>query len=195
MRVKEGNKEKDIIEAAISIFAKDGYRNAKISKISDAAKVATGSVYIYFENKEDILQKIFEDLWSKLYHELSSLSLNKNLSPSEKIDSMIDLVFDVFTENPDLATVFVNEQSHLQRSETIRFQKFYDNFLDLGESAIVQGIAKNFFSNAFDIKVFRIFILGVLRSLLSIWANNPKELPLNKIRQSVKYLIKNGIQK
>ena len=46
MRVKEGNKEKDIIEAAISIFAKDGYRNAKISKISDAAKVATGSVYI-----------------------------------------------------------------------------------------------------------------------------------------------------
>jgi TetR/AcrR family fatty acid metabolism transcriptional regulator len=195
MRVKEGNKEKDILEAAIKIFAKDGYHNSKISRIADEAKVAIGSVYIYFKNKEDILQKIFEDLWLRLYQELNTLSLNRNLSPAEKIDSMIDLVFDVFTENPDLAIVFVNEQNHLQRSEVIRFQTFYDKFLDLGESAIKQGISDNLFSDTFDIKVFRIFILGALRSLLSIWANNPKELPLNKIRQSVKYLIKNGIQK
>lgn len=195
MRVKEGNKEKDILEASIKIFAKDGYHNAKISKIADEAGVATGSVYVYFKSKEDILQKIFEDLWKKLYDELNTLITNKNLLPSEKIDSMIDLVFDVFTENTDLAIVFVNEQNYLQRSEEIRFQNFYEKFLDLGESAIRQGIEEGYFSDLFDIKVFRIFILGALRSLLNIWANNPKELPLNKIRQSVKYLIKNGITK
>ncbi|GAB4147633.1 MAG: fatty acid metabolism transcriptional regulator FadR [Ignavibacteriales bacterium] len=195
MRVKEGNKEKDILEAAIKIFAEDGYHNAKISKIADTARVATGSVYVYFKNKEDILQKIFEDLWEKLFNELNSLSTNKNLSPIEKIDSMIDLVFDVFTENSNLAIVFVNEQNNLQRAEEIRFQNFYEKFLDLGEAAINQGITDGVFSDTFDIKVFRIFILGALRSLLQIWAHNPKELPLNKIRQSVKYLIKNGIQK
>lgn len=195
MRVKEGNKEKDILTAAISIFAKDGYHNAKISKIADEAKVATGSVYLYFQNKEDILQKIFEDLWSRLYTELKSHLSNKNLSPAEQIDAMIDLVFDVFTENPDLALVFVNEQNHLQRAEAIRFQNFYEKFLDLGETAIIDGIGKNNFSDNFDIKVFRIFILGAIRSLLHTWANNPKSLALNKIRQSVKFLIKNGIQK
>lgn len=195
MRVKEGNKEKDILDAAISIFAKEGFHKAKISRIADEAKVATGSVYIYFKNKEDILQKIFEDLWQKLYFELNSLVSNKNLSPAEQIDSMIDLVFDVFTENPDLAIVFVNDQNTLQRTESVRFQSYYDKFLDLGESAIKSGIQAGIFSESFDIKVFRIFILGALRSLLQIWAHDPKILPLNKIRQSVKYLIRNGIHR
>lgn len=193
MRVKEGKKEQDILNAAIKRFAKEGFHKAKISKIADEAKVATGSVYIYFQNKEDILQKIFEDLWGRLFDELKTLMLNKNLSPSEQIDAMIDLFFDVFTENTDLAIVFVNEQQTLQHTEAIRFQYFYEKFLDLGETAIKNGIQSGIFSNNFDIKVFRIFILGAIRSLIQIWAQNPANMPLNKIRQSVKFLIKNGI--
>jgi len=80
MRVKEGNKERDIIVAAVKIFASMGYHNAKISKIAETAGVATGSVYVYFKNKEDVLLKIFSDLWNKMYDELD-----------EKIPSLIPL--------------------------------------------------------------------------------------------------------
>ena len=195
MRTKEGNKEKDILEAAIKVFDTNGYHKAKISKIAEVANVATGSVYVYFKNKESILLKIFEELWEKLYDELKIVSETQNLSPLERIDAMIDLVFDVFTENPSLATVFVNEQNHLLRANQYSFTTFYDKFLDLGVDVIKEGIRKGIFSSGIDLDVFRYYLLGGIRNTLQHWANDPKSLPLNKIRHNIKLLLRHGIQK
>lgn len=195
MRTKEGNKEKDILEAAVKVFASEGYHRAKISKISEVANVATGSVYVYFQNKESILLKIFDTLWEKLYNEFRIISESKSYSPLEKIESMIDLVFDVFTENPSLAIVFVNEQHHLiQRNETV-FTNYYDKFLDVGEEVFRQGITQKAFSDSVDVKIFRFYLLGAMRNLLNQWAQNPKAFPLNKIRQNIKFLTKHGIKR
>lgn len=195
MRVKEGNKEKDILEAAIKVFAEVGYHKAKISKIAEIAGVATGSVYVYFEDKEDILLQIFSQIWTKLYDELLAVKTNSNLSPTDKFDAMIDLVFDVYTENPPLAMVFVNEQSHLQRSAQERFTTFYEKFMNVGEEIISEGIAKGVFSDSLDVGILRYYIFGAIRNLIQHWASDPKTFPLNKIRQTVRYLTKNGIKK
>jgi len=195
MRVKEGNKEKDILEAAVKVFSRQGYHKAKISKIAEVAGVATGSVYVYFENKEDVLLIIFDRLWEKLYNEFKSLSERPNLTPLELIDSMIDLVFDTFTENPALADIFVNEQNHLQRSNKVKFTNYYEKFVDLGEEIIAHGIQNKYINNGIDVRIFRYYILGALRNLLHSWSHDPKNFPLNKIRQNVKYLTRYGIQK
>lgn len=195
MRVKEGNKEKDILEAAIKVFAEVGYHKAKISKIAEIAGVATGSVYVYFEDKEDILLQIFSQIWAKLYDELLAVKNNANLSPTDKFDAMIDLVFDVYTENPPLAMVFVNEQSHLQRSAQERFTTFYEKFMNVGEEIISEGIEKGVFSDSLDVGILRYYIFGAIRNLIQHWASDPKKFPLNKIRQTVRYLTKNGIKR
>ena len=195
MRVKEGNKEKDIIEAAIKVFAEYGYHVAKISKIAEIANVATGSVYVYFKNKEDILLKIFANLWAELYKEFQLLSLNNSLSQTEKLDGMIDLIFDLFTANQSLAIVFVNEQNHLQKSNKEEFTNYYDKFLDVGETVINAGISDKSFTPNIDIKIFKQFIFGAVRHLVLCWANEPQNFPINKIRQNVKSLIKYGITK
>jgi len=57
MRTKEGNKEQAIVTAAINVFASVGYFDAKIHRIADNADIATGTVYLYFSNKEKILLK------------------------------------------------------------------------------------------------------------------------------------------
>lgn len=80
MRRKEGNKEQDIITAAIEVFAEDGYHEAKISKIAELANVATGSVYLYFESKEDLLVKIFSNLWIKLISLVNTINQRDDLS-------------------------------------------------------------------------------------------------------------------
>jgi TetR/AcrR family fatty acid metabolism transcriptional regulator len=195
MRLKEGNKEKDILEAAVKVFAEVGFHKAKISTIAENAGVATGSVYLYLKNKDDLLNTIFRGLWEKLYEELKTISDNISLSPSEKIDAMLDLVFDIFTENPSLALVFVNEQHNLMRNNQESFINYYENFLDEGENLIKEGIEKNVFSGNLDVKIFRHFILGAIRNMLHQWAISPKDFPLNKIRQNVKYLTRHGITK
>lgn len=195
MRVKEGNKEKDILEAAIEVFAKHGYHMAKISKIAEVANVATGSVYVYFKNKEDILLKVFADLWSKLHKEFKLLEANSSLSAIEKLDGMVDLIFDVLTANQSLALVVVNEQNHLQKSNKNEFTDFYAKFLDVGETIINNGISNNSFTANVDVKIFKQFVFGAIRHLVHCWANEPEKFPINKIRQNVKLLIKYGIKK
>lgn len=193
MRVKEGNKEKDILEAAIRIFAENGFHQSKISQITDAANVATGSVYLYFKNKQEILEKIFEILWNELLSDFESLATNSKLTPIEKLDGMIDLLFDKFIENPSLAIVFVNEQNYLLQQGENKFSDYYTSFLDKGIDIVKSGIEQKTLWSEVDLTFFKYFILGAVRNLLHLWAHNPEKYSLNKIRHNVKYLMKHGI--
>lgn len=182
------------MEAAVTVFAEYGYHNAKISKIAEVANVATGSVYVYYKNKEAILLKIFEEIWRPLYTELVKIANHDSLSPAEKLDYLIDLVFDSFIENPAKALVFVNEQNHLIQRQPKSFTNYYDLFMSEGEKIISSGIANGSFREI-DLNIFKIFIIGGLRNLLHNWAQNPRSLELNQIRQNVKFFCKHGIMK
>ena len=162
MRVKEGNKWEDINKAAIKIFAEFGYHNAKISKISELAGVSTGSVYLYYKNKEDLLHSIFNNLWKKMYENSLYLRNNIQISPAEKLDKMIDLIFEIFTENPDLAIVIIDEQSTYLTLNKGNNPKNYDKFFDTASEIISEGINKNIFTSKIDIYLLRYIIIGSL---------------------------------
>lgn len=193
MRVKEGNKEKDILEAAIKIFAKMGFHQAKISKIAETAGIATGSVYLYFKNKDAILLKIFEQLWQKIYLETESLAKRSDINAVEKFENLLDIIFDLFVQNPHLAVVISSEEHYLLRGKRSNFNEFYDKFLDIGEEIINEGIKNKLINPNLDIKIFRNFAFGGLRHLLHLWARNPNDYPLINMRQNVKFILKNGI--
>src|SRR4051812_4844320 len=54
-------KRKRILKAAIRVFGRRGFHEARIAEIAAAAKVAEGTVYLYFKNKEDLLGVIFDE--------------------------------------------------------------------------------------------------------------------------------------
>jgi len=193
MRKKEGNKETAIIEAAVKVFAENGYHQSKISKIAEVAGVATGSVYLYYKSKEDIVLKIFDQLWLKLSKELEQTIQRTDLDPVTKLDSIIDILFDSFTVNPALAIVFVNEQNQLIQQGKGSVSKLYKGFLDLSEKILREGVDKKIFNTNIDIILYRDFVTGGLRALLHEWARRPEDFPLDRIRQNVKYIAKNGI--
>ena len=193
MRIKTGNKERNILQAAIQVFAQQGYHNAKISKIAEVAGVGTVSVYLYFRTKEDILNKIFDDIWQRLARELKTIVNRADLNPTEKLDGMIDSFFDIFIEDPMLAIVYVNEQNHLIQNGNGDFTVYFDKFLDLGIQVLKEGVQKNIFNQNLDLKVLRFFVFGGLHHLMHQWAHDPNSFPLSNIRQGVKFIIKRGI--
>jgi TetR/AcrR family fatty acid metabolism transcriptional regulator len=193
MRTRSGNKEQRILDAAVTVFAQDGYHRSKISVIAEEAGVAIGSVYVYFKNKEAILQRIFTDLWAHFSNELEERYHRKDLSAIEKLDAMIDLVFDEFIHNPDLGIVFVNEQNYLLQKSRARFEQYYDAFLELGSQIVQDGMKKGLFRKDVDLIVLRHFTFGGIRHLIHLWARDPKHFSLPDIRASIKSLVKNSI--
>ncbi len=193
MRKREGNKEQAILDAAVKVFAQHGYHRAKISSIAEHAKVATGSIYLYYRDKEDILLTIFDNLWTALTNELQIIVKRVDIDPTKKLDLVIDELFKVFIANPALAAVFVNEQNHLIKDKRGNVAKHYDNFLDIAEEIIREGVRKGQFNPDIEIKLFRHFITGGIRNVLRQWAQQPQVLSLNRICSNVKYFSKNGL--
>src|ERR1043166_189835 len=60
LRQQPGEKREAILRAAITVFAHNGYFNAKVADIAREAGVADGTVYLYFKSKEEILHSIFD---------------------------------------------------------------------------------------------------------------------------------------
>jgi TetR/AcrR family fatty acid metabolism transcriptional regulator len=174
------------------VFAKYGYHNSTISLIAKEAGIASGSVYLYYKSKEDLLACIFKNVWELLHKEISALYKRRDLSSIDKIEYLIDLIFDVFSATPPLATVFVNEQIHLNK-ETNSFLYFYNEFFKTGEKIIEVGIKEGVLNSNLNIRVFKFFLLGGMRYLLENWAKDPKNFQLTTLRQNVKLIIKKGI--
>ncbi len=193
MRKREGDKEKAILEAAIKIFAQQGYHKAKISSIAKQAGIATGSVYLYFKNKEAILLTIFNRLWLGLTNDLRNIVKQTDIDPSTKLDLVIDQFFHIFITNPSLASVFVNEHYNLIKDRRGSVVKQYNDFLDLAEEIIREGVQKKIFNPDVDIILFRHFITGGLRSVLSHWSQLSHSLPLQRVQQNVKFFIRHGL--
>ena len=66
MREKDPKKVQKIFDATLSLVFHEGLDAINISKIAKSAKVASGTLYIYFENKEILLNELFDhvtDLW------------------------------------------------------------------------------------------------------------------------------------
>ena len=193
MRVKEGNKERDILKAAIKVFAESGYHNAKMSKIAEMAVVSTGSLYVYYKNKEEILMKIFDTIWKDIFEKTMILASREDISNVEKFDNMLDMIFDAFTESPEIAMVIANEQKHFQHRVSQKFTPYFDEFIKLGELIVKDGVTKKVFNPNFDTILLRIFILGGFGDLITEWAMNKDNISLNSIRTTIKFVLKHGI--
>jgi TetR/AcrR family transcriptional regulator, fatty acid metabolism regulator protein len=196
MRTKEGNKERDILQAAIAVFAKEGYANAKMHHIADGSGVAIGTVYLYFRNKEKILLHIFETVWRDLYERIREVRERTDLDPQAKVEGVIDAVFGYFEPVPQLALVFVNELPNIIRTNRrASFIPWYEKTLGQGESLITDGRKNGCFNPEVSPSFFRHMLLGGMRHLLYQWASDQRSFPLPELRRNFKTIMLFGIVK
>ncbi len=193
MRRKSGNKEQNIAKAAIKVFAKDGFHGAKISRIAKEAGVATGSVYLYFTNKDAILHYLFARLWKELHATFDETVRRPDLSAREKMEEIIDGLLDQFERDPSLALLFVNEQHLLLRQESGEFMQYYVDFLQLGERVVREGMRRGEFRNDVNARVFTNLVFGASRQLLHQWARAPRQFPIDTVREEIKDVFLRGL--
>ena len=60
------DKRRQILDAAIRVFARQGFHATRVSDIADEAGVAYGLVYHYFSSKDEVLNELFSERWSLL---------------------------------------------------------------------------------------------------------------------------------
>jgi AcrR family transcriptional regulator len=83
-RDKQGIRE-GILEAARTLFVRDGYESVSIRKIAERIEYSPGTIYLYFQDKADILAQISEETFSRLERKLVAIN---NDAASDALDRL-----------------------------------------------------------------------------------------------------------
>jgi len=67
------NLRQEILDAASEMFATEGYANVSMRKIADKIEYSPTTIYLYFKDKNDLLNQICEDTFAKLYQKVSAI--------------------------------------------------------------------------------------------------------------------------
>lgn len=101
-----------ILEAAIKVFARNGYHGSRIADIAAEAGIAYGLVYHYFKNKEEILSSIFEERWGAFLDTLEHVAGQPG-SAAERLQRVATIILGGHHVRPEWVKVLVLE---IQRS-------------------------------------------------------------------------------
>ncbi len=111
---KKDDRRRQILKAAVRVFAERGYHGCRISDIAEEAGVAYGLVYHYFGNKDGLLRTIFETNWALFASAMERISAAK-IPPSEKVAGFIDWMVGSYALTPEVIKVLLLEFARSSR--------------------------------------------------------------------------------
>jgi len=165
---KNNEKYQRIIAAATRVFARKGFYQSKISEIAKEAQVADGTIYIYFENKDDILISLFEEQMQAVLDNMNARIMNLT-DPAKKLEEFAWTHLSLIHNNKDMAEII---QVELRQSS--KFMKEYKNekftqYLNIIEDIIVEGQNSGLFKKNVVPNVAKRAFFGALDEVSRCW--------------------------
>ncbi len=108
-------KRRIILDAAIRVFARQGFHAARVSDIADEAGVAYGLVYHYFHSKDEVLDTLFLERWNVLLGAIGEADRSE-AEPREKLHAITSFIVDSYRHDPDLMKVIIVEVTRAANS-------------------------------------------------------------------------------
>jgi TetR/AcrR family transcriptional regulator, fatty acid metabolism regulator protein len=102
------DKRRLILDAAVRVFARQGFHTCRVSDIADEAGVAYGLVYHYFDSKDQILATLFLERWDILLRAIQQVDAEP-ISAREKLFAITSFIVDSYRHDPDLMKVIIVE--------------------------------------------------------------------------------------
>ncbi len=198
-RPKSEEKKIKIIEAAINTFSKHGLEKGTISTIAKEAGIGKGTVYQYFQSKEEIFEQIIYVVFDEMFSAWKQL-IKINISPKEKIEKMIDFSIDatiqmINSENREQFTMLMEIFLYAVRNnEKIHLEKTLQNLYKIITPLINEGIEKNIFKDI-DIEYIGFILFSFLDGLGMHLYFQQKNYDQKKLTKIIKDLIFAGLLK
>ncbi len=164
---EERSKPERILIAAEKVFSKKGFNKATIAEISKLAHVAEGTVYEYFETKEDLLFSVAYERFKSNLEELPEALESK--TALSKLRRLIRHIFSMFVRDQTFLKVFLFQ---LQLNENFYQSKAFDNFRKYYrfiENIVDQGKADGDFRPEISSRIFRNMFLGAFSHMSLRW--------------------------
>jgi AcrR family transcriptional regulator len=109
------DKRRIILDAAVRVFARQGFHTCRVSDIADEAGVAYGLVYHYFQSKDEVLDTLFLERWDVLLEAIREVDASSQPA-RDKLRAIAGFIIDSYRHDPDLMKVIIVEVTRAANS-------------------------------------------------------------------------------
>jgi TetR/AcrR family transcriptional regulator, fatty acid metabolism regulator protein len=162
------DKRRQILDAAVRVFAHQGFHSTRVSDIADEAGVAYGLVYHYFKSKDEVLNELFSERWSLLLAAIEETD-REGPSPREKLAAVAAFIVDSYRHDPELMKVIIVEVTRAAnsfgRTHLPEIRSAYESIAKI----VADGQEVGAFRRDIDPTFASMSFYGAIEQLLSGW--------------------------
>jgi AcrR family transcriptional regulator len=160
------DKRRQILDAAVRVFARKGFHASRVGDIAEEAGVAHGLLYHYFESKDAVLEAVFAENWNVLLERIGSVE-ETDEPAADQLRHIATIILRTWLHLPDVVRVVVQEFG--------RSPELADRIGDLAQPielfqrVIARGVARGEFREDIDPRVAATIVYGGIDELLTGW--------------------------
>ena len=162
------DRRRQILDAAIRVFARQGFHSCRVSDIADEAGVAYGLVYHYFDSKDQVLNELFHERWSLMLAAIDEVDA-KEIPAREKLDAVAGFIIESYRHDPELMKVIIVEVTRAAnsfgRTHLAEIRRAYDSIAKI----VADGQEAGEFRRDVDAGFASMWFYGAIEQLLSGW--------------------------
>ncbi|HKI83792.1 MAG TPA: TetR/AcrR family transcriptional regulator [Candidatus Krumholzibacteria bacterium] len=187
---------REILDAALALFAEQGFHNISMQQVAEKAEFSIGSLYNYFKNKEDIYRSLLREL-ADAFHEATSEAIESGNDAVTKLRNYVVAMRKVFQENLVLIRLYHRETTgvgiNAKAGVQAQIRTRHEHFLEVLAGIFEDGMNEGQFRRIAEPTLLAIALDGLIRSTLLRCLDEPEclryledpEVPLNILFQGL----------
>jgi len=165
---RPNGKYHQILNAAIKVFAEQGFHHATISQVAREAGVADGTIYLYFKNKADILSHFF-NYKTRLVFDRFREAVDQADNAEEKLRNLIRRHLMEFQRDRNMAVVFQREALLARIVNEDYIKDITKMYLDILDEIIRLGKTEGSIRSEVPIGLVKRLLVGAVNEVINTW--------------------------
>jgi AcrR family transcriptional regulator len=173
-------RKKQIMEAAISVFNRNGFNDSRMDDIVEEAGISKGTVYWYFKNKEELIISILDHIFGEEFSRMEKAD-DSTLPPRQCLTRYFDLYIKDLTVMMPFAPIIYEFYALAFRNKTVKtvMQGYLKRFVNSVEPIIQRGIESGDFQKV-DSRFVAMAFGSQIEGTLLLWAYAPDSMAVEK---------------
>jgi TetR/AcrR family fatty acid metabolism transcriptional regulator len=190
--MRDSDKHQQIIEAAVRVFARNGYYNSRVSDIAREAGVASGTIYLYFKTKDEILVTLFREKMAAWVAHVRE-AIKDESDPIAKIRRLVALHFSVLEKDPALAEVVQIELRQGHKFFRGASAHEVSAYFELIATVLEEGQAAGVFRDDVPVKLATKVLFGAMDQMATSWVLGKRKHRLTDAADAVASVFLRGV--
>ncbi len=191
-RRSHNNKYHLILDAAVKVFARQGFYQSTVAQIAKEAGVADGTIYLYFKNKNDILVNFFHFKTKQVFERFRT-EVDRSESGLDKLRNLIRCHLAEFQRDRDMAILYQVGTHEIVRLAEDQIREMSKMYQDLISEIVEAGQQEGSIRKDLYVGLVKRFILGGVDEVINTWLHSEKAYDLVSMADPLVDLFVRGI--